>query len=110
MASNLKLAAILNDVTRPQQCHFRYKRNGPVPLNSFLERMFMRGALYLYHNKEQSKIRRGGGKWVGGGGGETTFPQTLVRPPPTLYVSVKSKRHQLDLLTKSQGCQLFEIL
>ena len=39
-----------------------------------------------------------------------TFPQPLVRPPPTLYVSVKSKRHISDLLTKSQGCQLFEIL
>ena len=107
MARNLKLAAILNDVTRPQQFHFRYKRNGPVPLNSFLERMFMRGALYLYHNKAKS-VGEGVSGW--GGGGETTFPQTLVRPPPTLYVSVKSKRHQLDLLTKSQGCQLFEIL
>ena len=75
----------------------------PFPLNSFIERLFMCGALYLY---QQSKIHRGGG----GGGGETTFPQSFVRPPPTLYVSVKSKRHQLDLLTKSQGCQLFEIL
>lgn len=50
---------------------------------------------------------------VGGGGNgwKTTFPPPLVRhPPPTLYVSVKSKRHQSDLLTKSQGCQLLEIL
>ena len=87
---------------------FPIKEMAPVPLHSFLERMFMYGALHLYNNKAKPIGQQGG--W-GADGWTTTFPQLLVPPPPpTLYVSVKSKRHQSDLLTKSQGCQLLEIL
>ena len=77
---------------------FPIKEMAPVPLNSFLERMFMRGAVHLYHNKAKSIGQQGGGG-RGGWVEDNLFPAPCAPPLPrcTLLLNLKDT-NQIYLL------------